>query len=308
MDVVVEDTGGPVGRVVVEWLDRVGTTWSDAGGAAAAAVRVLTSPSPGWVTGDPGLQVAAAIPTSTAPRSAIADAGWFGGVGGLLAARVVADEPAVDELHVAYGVLPGPGALWRAIGPSARAAVVTVARDGGTARVDGARRDEPVGVGRRLAWFPRPVGPAHAAAVPGHEADAVQGPATVRTWLAVGSLRSELLQAAATALRRRGRPGDLLAARASRPRADSTASVRWAVVAEGRTAAGHVVRAWANGTDPVRATGALLGHTAATAASLSRDTTPPRSVVDLDAPGRTLDVLADADVLRWALGRTDDAR
>lgn len=298
MGVVVEGRGGAVGSVVAAEVA------ADDGGAIGGTVVVLAGPPSTWGHRD-APTVAAAVGQRDARVVDVPDCGWFGGIGSLLArvaVEEVGDPARAAEAHVAYG-LPGGAGAWRDVGPTVRTAVVDAVLGGGEARVDGVRCPEAVAVGRRLAWFPRPVGPAHAVAVPGLEVDAVRDVPTVRTWAAVGSIRAEVLQAIA-ARPAEGRVGRWLRRRAARPVRGSTADLRWAVVAELRDDGGGVVRAWANGTDPVRLTGLLLAHAAAGVAA--GDGTPT-SVVDLAPPRATLDALADHGVLRWSVARPTPA-
>lgn len=71
--------------------------------------------------------------------------------------------------------------------------------------LDGRVVDERIAEDRRLAWFPRPVGPHHAAAVPGTHwrtlPRVVPSLRTVRTGLALRSSSAELLQALGNAVR-----------------------------------------------------------------------------------------------------------
>ena len=309
MDVVVEGDG-PVAARARAWLGR------DDGPAATGGRRVVVLATPQGTWPDHAATVDAGEAVTVAPGIGaiahdvvdVADAGWFGGIGVLLGAVAVdrATDPAA--LHVAYGTLPRPTTGWRAVGPSARLAALDALAGGGTARVEGEVNDEPLAVGRRLAWFPSPVGPAHAAAVPGAEAAVVAEPLasipTVRTWVAAGSVRSELLQA----LGRHsgpGRVGDALRRQAARPRRAEGERTRWAVVAEVRDGDGDVVRAWANGVDPVGVTGTLLAVAARAAATTD---VRPRSVVELAPTGALLDQLADAGVLRWSVARPTPSR
>jgi hypothetical protein len=303
---------GALGVRTASALDRLGATVVPIGrGERAQHVDAVAVAAP-WSAGVAALpdDVPAAgaalrlgqagADTVTAPR--VAAAGWFGGVGTLLAARGAEVVPDAVEVHVAYALLPSARRAWGTFPPGLRRAVIELLLGGpGTARRDGEPGEEAVGEGRRLAWFPRPVGPWHAAAVPGVEAAALPGVATVRTWLAIGSLAAEGLQALG-----RLDPDAGLGARLVR-RAESrggagTDALRWAVVAEVRGADGAVHRAWANGTDPLATAAGLLARSAVRTATV---TGPVDGVAGLAPPATQLDALADAGLLRWSVARPE---
>jgi hypothetical protein len=177
-----------------------------------------------------------------------------------------------------------------------------------TAYVGGSRRTERLGEARRLAWFPKPVGPRHAAGTPGIEALTLPArfPSlrVVRTYLAMPSWQAEATQFL-------GSVGRLPSLRAflDRITADARggpdegmrAETRWGCVAE---AAGRdgVARAWAYGHD-------IYGFTAVSsvlAASRVLEGDCPAGVIgaaDLGEPALLLDALADATDLRWSVTR-----
>lgn len=268
---------------------------------AAVAVAVPWGTGPVPVTGVP--VVGASLRPVDPAAGVLPSAGWFGGIGTLLAARGMAaaaedQDVEVTEVHVAYAVLPGIVRAWSSLPPGLRGEVVDVLLGGtGSARRDGMPVPEPVAEARRLAWFPRPVGPWHAVAVPGIEASVLDVP-TVQTWLAFGSLGAEALQAVGRADPTRGL-GRLVHRRLARPGKADGGSVRWAVVAEVRSEDGTVHRAWANGTDPVLAAGELVAASALAAVAHPG----AAGLLDLGPPERLLDGLADADVLRWSVAR-----
>lgn len=245
-------------------------------------------------------------PAARASELAVPVGGAWGGLGSLLAAMAVSEADDPVELHVAYG-FPGATRLLTRLGSTLRGEVLGIATDDAVARVAGERVPEPLGAGRRLAWFPRPVGPAHAVAVGGLEHLAAMPVPTVRTWVAARSLTAELLQALgrldpATGI------GARLAARAARGRAEpGTDDVRWAVVAECLDADGGIVRAWANGTDPMAVTIDVL----LVGARRLAESGPPTSgatVADLGDAHAQLDALADLRTLRWSVSRPEPAR
>lgn len=189
-------------------------------------------------------------------------AGWSFLLGDLLGAVAAQASPGTEEVHVAYAfprrrdLLGGGTAGARLAFTEALARGMLVVRDGAVA-------EEGLGESRRLAWFPRPIGPHHAVGVPGAEALTlprhIPGLRTVRTYLAVPSLAGELLQAAARSLRRTGGRGRVarLIARLPEPSGTRREGMRWACVAEAPGDAG-TARAWAYGTDPYAFAAAAL--------------------------------------------------
>jgi short subunit dehydrogenase-like uncharacterized protein len=184
------------------------------------------------------------------------------------------------------------------------------------ALVDGRRVGERAGEARRLAWFPRPVGPHHAAAIGGGEVYSVPrhlpSVRTVRTYLAVPSLVAEGVQALASAARS-ARVRDALGRALllpPEPSAERRARVRWACLAEVAGAAGDVARAWATGTDLYATTAVTTVATAERLASgVDGDGVPlPVGVLapaQLGDAGALLDTVADRSDLRWSVARPD---
>lgn len=278
------------------------------GTAAAHGVHLVDlGAAPGylrWAHEEEGAAAALAAGVTVVPGSGCSPL-----VGDLLTA-IAADALAVPAAaHVAY-VLPGGGHLGDAT-PGVRASLAAGIGRPLLALVDGHLEEERTAEERRLAWFPRPVGPHHAAAIPGGEPLTVPrhlpGIRTVRTYLAMPSWRAELTQFSANASRweaaRRRVVGRLERDRPA-PSATRRAGLRWAVVAE--VADGDAVaRAWANGHDPyeVAAQAAV-----AVAERILVDGAPagvlaPAQVSD---PRQLLDGLSAATDLRWSLVRPDD--
>lgn len=220
----------------------------------------------------------------------------------LLAAGAIAHPEAV---HVGVTL---PGARLGDATPGVRATLAELVGAPVLAWVDGELVEEPVAAERRLAWFPRPVGPTHAAAVPAGEPVTLPrqlpGVATVRTSLALPGWRAELLQLTA-ALHRSPRVATRLRARLSSqrpaPSAARRATIRWAVVAEAAGGA-QVARAWANGTDPYRLAAAVAAEVVTTVLT---DRPPPGvwTAGQLLAPSHLLDRLSVTAGLRWSLIR-----
>jgi hypothetical protein len=210
------------------------------------------------------------------------------------------------EVHVCYALPAQGGGPLRALTPGGRRRVIAAIGRPGLVHEGASLVEEHPGEQRRLAWFPRPVGPTHAVGVPGPEPvlvpTHVPSVRKVRTSLALTSWRAELLQAAASvAATRRGRAW--LARRVGRPRrgAVDLTRMRWACVAEAR---GHdgVARAWAYGTDPVRlAAASVVGLVEAVLAGQ-----PDAGVVApslTTVPSDLLDHLAAVTDLRWSVVR-----
>ena len=236
----------------------------------------------------------------------VSAAGWAFLLGDLLGAVAARGSPGTEEVHVAYA-LPRRRDLLGAWTAGARLAVTDALASGMTVRRDGEVAEEGAGETRRLAWFPRPVGPHHAAGIPGTEALTlprhVPGLRTVRTYLAVPSMGAEVLQAGARSLRRAGGDGRVasLIARLPVPTEARRAGLRWACVAEAPADAG-TSRAWAYGTDPYVFAAAAMVLVAervsggATAGGL-------RSPGELGEPAALLDEVTLRADARWSAAR-----
>lgn len=301
MRVAVEGSDGVLGTCVRRRAAERGIDTSTEVDNADVAIRA--TPASAW--GQP-LAVPCVAPAVRQGDVAAADvtvAGFWGGLGSLLAGVAVDEARDAREVHVAYG-FPGSRRLLSRVSPTLRQTLVRAATDPAVARVDGVQVPEPLGEGRRLAWFPRPVGPAHAVAVGGLEHRASLDVPTVRTWLAAGSMAAELLQAVGRWDVGRG-PGAWLDRRAQQGGGGpgATNDVRWAVVVEVLDVDGGIVRAWANGTDPVRATADLLLEAAGRLAV--HGPAPDVTVLGLGAPQAQLDALADLRTLRWSVSRPE---
>lgn len=228
-------------------------------------------------------------------------------VGDALAGVAAASVAWPAEAHVAYALFPARRRRG-VLSAGTRRTLAGVLRSGALALEDGRLEPERIGESRRLAWFPRPVGPRHAAGVPGGEPITlprhVAGLRTVRTYLALGSWKAELLQLAASTLR--ARPARNLLARALQgggegPSLSVRAATRWACVAEVSGRDG-IARAWANGHDPY-----VLSATAAVAVAeaLAAGAGEPGVLAPSmpHGPGELLDELATRSDLRWSLAR-----
>ncbi len=256
-------------------------------------------------------QVAPGVRTSGA--RVVGGAGLRWAVGDLLTSVAAAELERVEEVHVAY---PTGGGREVATPGERRDRLVQLGMPA-LARVDGRTVDEPPGAERRLAWFPRPVGPSHAAGVPGGEVLTVPlhlpGARTVRTYEAVPSWRAEWLQAEANLARTawgRRRLARWLARERPVPGQASLAGRRWGCVVEA-TDGVTLVRAWAYGHDPVQVTaelGALLVTRLADAASEASTGSPgagPVAPSQVTQPSGALDHLAVRTDLRWSVNRIE---
>lgn len=307
MRIGLRGSSGVLGRAVIDRAAMAGQDVVPLADEQDAQVDALiwATPAQAWAA-SPGVpSIAAAVRQADAAAPVdVPAAGFWGGLGTLLAGVVAGEATEPTALHVAYG-LPGARRVVARASSTLRRALVRAATDDGVARIDGEQVAEPLGEGRRLAWFPAPVGPAHAVAVPGLEHLAPVAVPTIRTWLAAGSMGAELLQAVGRLEVDRGL-GQWLEQRAGSAGGGpgATADLRWAVVVETRDRDGQVVRGWANGTDPIRAAADLL---LLGAARLGATDTPPTSgtVLDLGSPTALLDGLADRRTLRWSVSRPE---
>lgn len=301
MRIAVQGGGGVLGSSVLRGAAERGVSTTPDVHAADVVVRAI--PAAAW-TPLPAPSIAPAVrQADAATDDEVTVAGFWGGLGCLLAGVAVQEADDPREVHVAYG-FPGARRLLSRMSPTLRRALVRVATDEAAARVEGEERPEPMGQGRRLAWFPAPVGPAHAAAVGGLEHLAGLSVPTVRTWLAAGSMASEVLQAVGRCDVERG-VGAWLDRRAAAGGGGhgATADLRWAVVVEVRDADGSIIRSWANGTDPVRAAADLLVEAAVRLADVGAP--GDRSVLGLGDPAGQLDAVADQRTLRWSVSRPE---
>ena len=289
--VVITATGGdlPVTRAVIER-------------AVAAGIDVVdVDREVGHLT---WLHRTAAVGAAASGARLVGAAGVRFAVGDLLAALAAELVEVPTSLHVAY---TGGGGVTVGTPGERRAAAAALGRTG-TARLDHRAVEEYPGEARRLAWFPRPVGPSHAAAVPGGEVVTVPlhlpQLATIRTYESLTGWRAELLQARAN-LARTGWGRRLLLRRLARaPRRQGPAlraGQRWGCVAE---VAGveQLGRAWAYGHDPVRVSAELTAELVVglldSSATVGRGgARAPSQVLD---PVRALDAVADRTDLRWS--------
>lgn len=223
------------------------------------------------------------------------------GIGDLLADVAAAAVHGPREIHVTYD-LRG----WRrGLSRGTRAAVARHLAAPAVAWHDGGIVTEAVAEQRRLAWFPRHVGPGHAVGIGGLEPFTVPrhvpGVDVVRTYLAMPTWRAEAVQAAASTARWPAARRRLVAWLGRGGPARPDPSTRWACVAEVAGSDG-IARAWASGRDPYGCTaaGARVLVEAVRSPHAEPGVVPPALV---DVPGELLDRYAAATGLRWGLVR-----
>lgn len=228
--------------------------------------------------------------------------GWFATLGEALAAVAGTRLPAATDVDVTAWVDAWSGP-WRAAWPRERGELAAALPDSVLVVRDGEPARERLAESRRLAWFPRPVGPHHAAGVAAPHARTVPailpGARSVRSALALRSWVAEALQAAGAVARwqvRRGRVVD----GAPRGRDGDTSRERWALVVEAADG-DRLVRAWANGHDRHEVTARVVAATARSlAAGAPIGPGPHGATAVLDAEALLDDLAAGSD-LRWSL-------
>lgn len=229
----------------------------------------------------------------------------FDSVPGDLLADVAADT--VDEpleVHVAY-MVRGRGVI------ASRGTRRTIGHliDGtGLALRDGEMVDERFAERRRLAWFPKPVGPRHAAGFPGCEPlmvpRHVDGVRTVGTYFALPTAFAELGQFLANLVRFepvRRTVRRVLSAGPEGPSREAREDTRWGCVAEVRGADGEVARAWAYGHDIYGFTAEAMALAACRLAGGDRGAAGVVAPAEAFDAGTFLDDMAAVTDLRWSV-------
>lgn len=173
--------------------------------------------------------------------------------GDLLAHLAAAAVPRAREIHASY-LVRGPGMVWSQGTRRSIAAVM----GGPSAAFEGERLvDEGVAEVRRLSWFPKPVGPRHAASFPGGEPLTVPRHVpdveTVRTYFAVPGILAEAGQFAANLVS--WEPAKRLARRvltagSGGPSPERRRRVRWACVVEASSGGTTTIRPDHRGAPP----------------------------------------------------------
>lgn len=277
-------------EVVVPWA-RAG---SDAGGyldaaPTASAHAALADVALGAAPVAPGL-------------------GWFSVLGDALAAVAAEGLVAPTRADVTAWV-PSRRSLLAGASPRERAHLWQAVAEPVRALVDGEVVTERIAEDRRLAWFPRPVGPHHAVAVPGTHwrtlPRVVPSLASVRTALALRSSSAEVLQAIGNLARYRPRDDGWPPVVPRRAADRGTARERWAVVAEVATAGGDLARGWAYGWDRHEMTAQVVSAAATTVLGRPDPRLRPGLVggVELLGTAPLLDDLAARTDLRWSVTR-----
>jgi short subunit dehydrogenase-like uncharacterized protein len=229
--------------------------------------------------------------------------------GDLLGHAAASALEGATELHVAY-LVSAPGGLFNVGSAGTRRTAGGLLGTTVVSVVDGTLREETYLSERRLAWFPRPVGPHHAAGTGGSEPFTiprhVSGLLTVRSYTAIPTWQAEgaqLIGAAADRL-----PGArrllqrALSAGPEGPSERSRTAAKMACVAEAATpgAEPRVARAWMSGRD-------IYGFTATSMVLLAErilDGEPAAGVIapaEVDAPAALLDELASRADLQWGV-------
>jgi len=293
----VVSTVGPftkLGRPVLEAAIATGTHYADSAGELAFIRWAFEQAGPRAVTAG-----VAAIPAAAHDFVP----------GDLLSALACGALDRPREVHVTY-LIRGRGRLPGYMTSGTRVSVGEVIGEPAVAVVGGAVVEEGLAEQRRLAWFPKPVGPHHAAGFPGAEPLTVprhvEGLRTVRTYIAIPTAAAELAQAvgglaAGSELVRRGVRWVLRASDRD-PTPAQRGKVAWACVAETLDEDGTVARAWASGRDIY----AFTAHCLAVMAQALADATgvsgvlAPAEVLD---PTAALDELADRAGIRWSIKR-----
>lgn len=292
-DETVEDGDAVVN--VASSAAEVVAPWARAGSQAAGYLDVAPTASSHRVLADLDLGSAPVLP-GVGFASAVGDAV------AVLAGRQLLG-PTRADLTV---YVPSRRSLLSGATPRERAELLREARSPMPVLVDGTVTTARIAEARRLAWFPRPVGPHHAAAIPGTHwrtlPRALPTLQTVRTALALRSSVAELLQGLGH-LARFDTVGAVVDRRAARPGPDrGTAHERWALVAEVATPGGDLARGWAYGHDRhgITATvAALLAARLPTADAAAAGL--PRGATEVMAAQELLDALAADTDLRWSV-------
>lgn len=276
--------------------------WARAGSRAGGYLDVAPTERSHRALADAVLGTAPVVP----------GAGVAGAVGDALA--VVAARELVGPVRADVTMyVPWRRSLLVGATPRERAELLEAVATPMAVLVDGEVGTEGIAEDRRLAWFPRPVGPHHAVAMPGTHwrtlPRSVPGLRTVRSALALRSSTAELLQGLG-ALSRFDVVDRAIARRAARPGPDrGTVDERWAIVVEVATAGGGLARGWAYGHDRHGITAqvaAMLAPRVATADAAAGG--QPVGVTEVVAAEELLDALAARTDLRWSVTGSVDTR
>lgn len=229
----------------------------------------------------------------------------FDSVLGDLLADIAAD--AVDdpvEVHVAYLV------RGRSIVASrgTRRTIAQLIDTDGLALRDGRLVEERFAERRRLAWFPKPVGPRHAVGFPGCEPlmvpRHVDGLRTAVTYFALPTALAEAGQFLANLTRYdivRRTIERILEMGPEGPSEEGRLSTRWGCVAEVRGAGDEVARAWAYGHDIYAFTAEAMAAAAERLVAGAARATGVVAPAEAFDPTGFLDEMAEVTDLRWSV-------
>lgn len=248
-------------------------------------------------------------PMAGETSSTLIPACGFDSVPGDLLSAVAADSvEAPVQVHVSY-LVRGRGIV---VSEGTRRTIGELLPGGGVSYRDGELVDEGFAERRRLAWFPKPVGPHHAAGFPGCEPlmvpRHVPGVRDVGTYFALPTALAEAGQFMARLARfepvqdvvRR-----LLTMGPEHPSESTREGTRWGCVAEVCGEGGRIARAWAYGHDIYGFTAEMMALAAERlAAGDSRSVGASAPAQALPA-AEVLDELAVVTDLRWSVREPD---
>ncbi len=275
--------------------------WASAGSRAGGYLDLAPTGATHAVAADLDLG-----PAPVAPGVGFASA--LGDALAVVAARGLVEPDRVDVT----AWVPSRRSLLAGATPRERADLLASVAAPMRALVDGAPRTERIAEARRLAWFPRPVGPHHAAAAPGTHwrtlPRVLPSLRTVRSAVALRSSSAEVLQGLGN-LARLDWGRRVVGRLAARPGPDrGTSGERWALVVEVATASGTLARGWAYGHDRhdvTARTAAWLAPRLATADASAAGR--PVGATELAPAEELLDGLAASTDLRWSVTDPADA-
>lgn len=241
--------------------------------------------------------------------STLVPACGFDSVPGDLLTSVAADTVAAPrEVHVSY-LVRGTGVL---ASRGTRRTIAAMMPGRGVAFRGGELVEEGFAERRRLAWFPKPVGPRHAAGFPGCEALMVPrhvgSVREVGTYFALPTAFAEAGQFLARLARFetvRDLAERLLTMGPDHPSRETRQATRWGCVAEVRGEGGEIARAWAYGHDMYGFTAEMMAFTAQELADGAADAVGACTPAEAFPADHVLDALAEVTDLRWSVREPD---
>ena len=248
-------------------------------------------------------------PKAGETSSTLIPACGFDSVPGDLLSAVAADTvEAPAQVHVSY-LVRGRGIM---LSEGTRRTVGELLPGGGVAYRDGELVEEGFAERRRLAWFPKPVGPHHAAGFPGCEPlmvpRHVPSVRDVGTYFALPSALAEAGQF--TARLARFEPVQdvvrrLLTLGPQHPSESTREGTRWGCVAEVRGEDGRIGRAWAYGHDIYGFTAEMMALAAERLAAGDSRSVGASAPAEVFPAAEVLDELAVVTDLRWSVREPD---